>query len=252
MALDCESVIQEVTKMVRIDELLDLVKKRRSIRKFKPDMVPDELINRILDVARWAPSSANHQPWEFIVVKDETLKQKIVAIVQDALRDNQRLEDTREEGMQHPSKFHPVEELGFKDAPVFILLVSDPRTRQAQVLAAQQGRQSYISSLANAFLYMHLAATTLGLGSQWVSACYSPIAQARIKKEVKIPKVYEIYDMFVLGYPDQTPPPRRVRNLEEILHRNYYDMSKFRSDEEVKKFARSLQMDRIHPREKNN
>ena len=81
--------------MLSYDELFELVTKRRSVRKFKPDMVSDELINKILDVARQAPSGANHQPWEFIVIKDKALKDQIVSIVQDGLRWNQQLEDTR-------------------------------------------------------------------------------------------------------------------------------------------------------------
>ena len=227
--------------MLPYDDLHDLVQKRRSIRKFKPEMVPDELINKILDVARWAPSGANHQPWEFIVVKDRALKDKIVAIVQEALRGNQKLEFTRDKDMQHPSSTHPVEELGFKDAPVFIVVVGDPRARQAQVLAAQQESHSYIASLANAFIYMHLAATSLGLGSQWLSASHQTLAQAQIKKELGIPENYNIFDVFVLGYADQSPSPRKVRELKEIVHQNRYEMSKFRSAEEVKKFAQEIQ-----------
>jgi len=49
--------------------LLELVKKRRSIRRFKPDPIPDEYLDKILGVARWAPSGFNMQPWEFVVVR---------------------------------------------------------------------------------------------------------------------------------------------------------------------------------------
>lgn len=224
--------------------LLDLLQKRRSTRKFKPDMVPDELINKILDAARWAPSGANHQPWEFIVIKDQEIRDKITAILQDDLRSNQKLEFTRDKDLQHPSFLGPVEKRGFKDAPVFIFAVGDPRTRQSQVLSAQMNQNSYVSSLSNAFLYMHLAAATLGMGSQWLSSSNKYLPQALIKQELGIPRGYDIYDMFVLGYPDQTPTPRRVRALEEIVHRNRYDMSKYRSDTEVKKFAREIQLGR--------
>jgi len=51
------------------DGFLELVKKRRSIRLFKPDAVPDEYIDKIIEAARWAPSGANVQPWEFLVIK---------------------------------------------------------------------------------------------------------------------------------------------------------------------------------------
>jgi len=53
---------------VDFEEFAEVVKSRRAIRKFKPDPIPDETIEKILDVARWAPSGGNAQPWEFIVV----------------------------------------------------------------------------------------------------------------------------------------------------------------------------------------
>ena len=64
------------------DSLLELVKMRRSIRRFKPDPVPDEYIDRIIEVARYAPSGFNMQPWEFVVVKKPELRSKIAEYAQ--------------------------------------------------------------------------------------------------------------------------------------------------------------------------
>jgi nitroreductase len=52
------------------DTLLDLVKARASVRKLKPDAIPDECVTQVLEVGRWAMSGDNGQPWDFIVVKD--------------------------------------------------------------------------------------------------------------------------------------------------------------------------------------
>ena len=60
------------------DSLLELVKERRSIRRFKPDPIPDNFIDKIIEVARHAPSGFNMQPWEFVVVKKPELREKIV------------------------------------------------------------------------------------------------------------------------------------------------------------------------------
>ena len=62
---------------MNIDGFLELARKRRNIRRFKPDLIPDECIEKILEAARWAQSGANAQPWEFIVVKDKDTKDKI-------------------------------------------------------------------------------------------------------------------------------------------------------------------------------
>ena len=58
--------------------LLELVKKRRSIRRFRSDPVPDEYIEKIIEAGRWAPSGYNSQPWEFLVIKDKVLKDRIL------------------------------------------------------------------------------------------------------------------------------------------------------------------------------
>ena len=63
---------------MEIDEFLELVTKRRSTRRFSPDPVPDEFIEKMIEAARWAQSGANGQPWEFIVVKDKAIKDQIV------------------------------------------------------------------------------------------------------------------------------------------------------------------------------
>jgi nitroreductase len=62
-------------EQMEIEQFLDVVRKRRSIRQFKPDPIPNEYIEKMIDVARWAMSGGNGQPWEFIVVKNrETIK----------------------------------------------------------------------------------------------------------------------------------------------------------------------------------
>src|SRR4030067_10892 len=121
--------------------LLELVKKRRSIRRFKPDPIPDEHIEKIIEVARWAPSGYNLQPWEFVVVKKPELKNKIIEYCTEYRR------------------------------------VSPP---------------------IDATTYMHLAATSLGLASQWVSNVQSGYAHCMIKDLLGIRKEMQIYDMFVL------------------------------------------------------
>ncbi|MDP2720086.1 MAG: nitroreductase family protein, partial [Dehalococcoidia bacterium] len=65
---------------MQFDEFLTLVRKRRSIRRFKKDPVPDELITKIIDVARWSMSGANAQPWEFVVVKNKRTIKKIAEL----------------------------------------------------------------------------------------------------------------------------------------------------------------------------
>ena len=58
-------------------DVSEAIKKRRSIRKFKPDPIPEEKIRLLLESARLAPSGTNTQPWRFVVIKDNDTKKKL-------------------------------------------------------------------------------------------------------------------------------------------------------------------------------
>jgi nitroreductase len=58
-------------------EFMEVVKRRRSIRRYKPDRVPEDVLSQILEAARMAPSAGNRQPWHFVVVKDEKTRKEL-------------------------------------------------------------------------------------------------------------------------------------------------------------------------------
>jgi nitroreductase len=213
--------------------LLELFKKRQSIRKFKPDPVPDEYVDKIIEAARWAPSGANSQPWQFIVIKKDELKKRISEIIEENQDTVVKIELTRDEDIRF--NFRP---LGFGSAPVFIIQVGDPRLKECYPLETglTHGDRTLESSQASAFLYMMLAATSLGLAAQWVSASSATYPQALIKKLLGVPRELVIYDMMALGYPDMTPPPRLVRSKKDIVHYDGYDKSKYATDQQIREY----------------
>ncbi len=228
------------------DDLLQLVKQRRSIRRFKPDPIPDDYVQRIVELARWAPSGFNTQPWEFIVVKNKELKDTIVQLVNEYWVTSTRMEATREPDSGTPWRpelqgSNP-QEMDYSTAPVFILLLGDTRTKKGLPMAARfdknRSQLIYDSSLAGAFLYMHLAATVLGLASQWVSSVRVPLAHCLIKDILGIPEYLEVYDMMAVGYPAVRPRKKLVRAREEMLHYDHCGKDSFRSDEDVNSFIR--------------
>jgi len=233
---------------VDYESLLELVKKRRSSRRFKPEPIPDEYVDKVIEAARWAPSGANSQPWEFIVIKKEELKHKIAQLIKEHRNLTYKMELTREPALRFPSQTGPVEGFGFDDAPVFIILCGDTRTKEAYPLNSvfEKGQSIFDSSLASAFLYMQIAATTLGLGSQWVSAIRNFFVQCLVKDLLGIPKELEIYDMMAVGYPVSEPQPRPMRAKEEMVHQDYYDQTKFRTEEQVKDFIAALRKGRTY------
>ena len=207
------------------DCLLELVKKRRTIRQFKSDPVPDEYINKIIEVARWAPSAFHTQPWEFVIIKNKELKNRIVNILE---QHGTPIKDPAKESLQRKS---------FKDAPVFIFLLCDWRARVGLPGQASENNSRvsnlFCSSLANAFLYMHLAAASLGLASQWYTATSHPGVEQAIKEIIGIPETLTIYDMMVVGYEANSPNPKIVRDIDEMMHYDDCGLQDFRTDEEV-------------------
>lgn len=221
--------------MLNIDEFLELAHARRSVRRYKPDPVKDEDIQKILECARWAMSGANGQPWEFIVVKDKKTRASIFELYKGHRRLVDIVERTRLEEIRQPiigtlDEGFPM----FRDAPVIIVICGDIRTLQATVLAAEivtGEREVFHMNMANATTMIHLAAASLGLGTQWVSTTVN--FEAGLKELLGVPHIYKIPQIVPLGYPDYTPHGVWRRKLGEMVHNEKYDMSKYRSDEDV-------------------
>jgi 5,6-dimethylbenzimidazole synthase len=211
------------------DCLLNLVKKRRTVRQFLSAPVPDEYITKIVETARWAPSAFHTQPWEFVVVKDKKIKNKIVAALEQLAP-----------AIKDPAKAS-LERKSFKDAPVFIFLLCDWRARVGLPGKTSENTAQvanlYNSSMANAFLYMHLAAAALGLASQWYTATSRPGVENAIKDIIGIPEALTIYDMMVVGYAASPPNAKIVRDIDEMVHFNDCGPQDFRTDKAVTLYA---------------
>ncbi len=221
-------------KIEPYDCLLELVKKRRTVRQFKSDPVPDEYVTRIIEVARWAPSGFHTQPWEFVVVREKKCRDKVIAALE---RHGPPIKNPRQGDSTQASP-----QASFRDAPVFIILLCDWRARVGLPDRAQESDTQvasiFCSSLASTFLYMHLAAASMGLASQWYSAAGGQEAERQIKNIIGIPEPLKIYDMMVVGYAAQPPTPKEVRDLIGMTHYDSCGASDFRTDEEVEADAR--------------
>ena len=227
------------------ENFLELVKSRRSIRRFKADPIPDGSIDKIIEAARWAPSGFNLQPWEFVVVKDQKLKDGIAQILREAMANVMKMETCREPWQKRtspvaspPQPSAPPSD--YSNAPVFIILLGDTRTNVGLPMGRRYDhplmQEAFLSGLACAFVYMQLAAKSLGLASQWVSAVANPYAHCLVKNLLGVPHELEAYEMMALGYPAEEPKPRIVRDLSEMVHHDYCGENAFRSAEDVRDF----------------
>ncbi len=217
--------------MSDFDTFIRIVKKRRSTKSLKPDPIPDEAVRSILEAARWAMSGANGQPWEFIVVKDQETRRKIGTLHAEAFGITRPLELSRTPELMHRGS--PVQvPSAFVVAPVHIAIAGDPRTLITSVITVSVlsiEREIFHHNMANAAMIMHLSATALGLNSQWISV--NPTWEASLKSLLGVPEFYRVPMMVILGYPAREPSPGIRRNLDDIVHHERYDMTKYRSSE---------------------
>jgi nitroreductase len=185
----------------------EAIEKRRSIRKFKPIPVPDELLMQVLEAARLAPSGTNRQPWRFQVIKDGPLKKKLI---EEATFGSEAL----------------------NTAPVIIVCGSEMLTFVKGHQLAPPGSQYYGAEnedpeelkkfqpdanmyTAIAITHMTLMATALGLGTCWVQR----VKFGQMARLLGWPRHMAVLTTLALGYPDEDPPPRPRVPIETILIR---------------------------------
>lgn len=231
------------------DFFLDLVRRRRSTRKFKSDPLPEGAIEKILEAGRWAMSGANGQPWEFIVVTDPSVKQELFKLYREQIDDyNFWLEQMRVPELRHPAfqlTGSPEEQRqkllarpGFAHAPALIVVLGDGRRQWTTVMGGHtMGRhQSHLTDgLANACMLMHLAAATLGLDTQWVTIHI----EDGFKRLLGVPDVMTLYQIIPVGYADGPRRKTTRRKLKEMVHYDQYDQKKQMTNREIVEYVRT-------------
>ena len=139
-------------------DIFKAIKERRSCRNFLPESINEEVIEKILEAATWAPSPLNTQPWEFVVVINKEMKEKIFAEA-----DRCKKWGVEKSGWKWLEKY----QLNFlKTAPVIVAVVGDPKKSGLDTFQ-EEGGVGYQHACAAAIQNMNLAAHALGLGSLW-------------------------------------------------------------------------------------
>ena len=190
------------------EDFMKIVRGRRTIRLCKPDPVNDDLITRIIEAGKWAPTGNNTQPFEIVVVKEKAIIEQIEEIIGEA--------------------YEPKMTQRFR-APVMLVVLGDPRFCEAYPKGFIR-EEILHSSLSAVIQNMLLASTALGLGgSTWKTV--PPSATAKIKDLLGIPQLFVLKVVLPLGYPrrDVEVPPKR----DISVHENRYDLDKLKSEEEI-------------------
>lgn len=172
-----------------------LVRKRRSVRRFKPDPVPDEMIRSCVEAARLAPSAENVQPWRFVAVR--TPEQRA------------RLAEAAFSGIYAFTRWAA-------EAPAIVAMSARLDFLANRIGAHLQGTQYYLLDLGIAGEHLMLRAVELGLGGCWIGW----FDAKRAGRALGIPRGERLTSLFALGFPAEEPeelPPKKRRTIEEIL-----------------------------------
>jgi nitroreductase len=170
-------------------EVFEIIRKRRSIRLYEKKPVEKKKLHRILEAGRLAPSASNRQPWRFIVVTDDKVKEKLRAAY---------------------------DKEWFVSAPVIIIGCAVPEEAWMRI----DGQEYWMVDVAIAMQNMILTATELGLGTCWI-ADFSD--EKAIQKALNLPSNIRVVAMTPLGHPAEEKHPVRDRKpLTEILHHEHW------------------------------
>ena len=208
-------------------DILEVIRTRKSIRRYKPDPIPDEILDKVLEAARWAATGENSQPWRLIVIKNPETKDKIGKLAK--LGSGSRMTawyclgemQRRFKEIQDPVKRAEVLRFMYsgevsefaKQAPVVIAVIG----------TLMEGSIDVPYDLSACIENILLEAHSLGLGACWV---HGPVAStrdaAKFKKILKIPTgmgEYKVIAYVALGWPAEARKhPRPKKPLEEIVY----------------------------------
>ncbi len=144
--------------------LYDTIGARRDVRRFRPDPVPAQVLQRVLAAAHAAPSVGHSQPWRFLVVDDAAVRER-AAVMADAERIAQAAQLDPESGQ----RLLDLQLEGIREAPLGVVVCCDRRTPAAGVLGRATFPEADVWSCACAIENLWLAARTEGLGVGWVT-----------------------------------------------------------------------------------
>jgi len=172
---------------LKILDVLEAIKERRSIRAFTDEKVSEKDVERLIDAARWAPSAGNTQPLELVVVKDKEMKRKLSEAA--------------------------LNQTFIQKAPVVIVVCAD-LNRSSRGYGSRGERLYSLQDTAAATENILLAAQELGLATCWVGA----FRDKEVAKAVKAPKNMKPVAIVPVGHPAERPLAPQKRSVNEIVH----------------------------------
>jgi nitroreductase len=222
------------------DNLIDVMHRRRSVRKFEEGRsVSKETLRKIAEAGRWAPSGANVQPWDFIVIDDPDIRDKVVDVF---LEQANRLKE-------FAKGFPAVYKTYLSNTVAIVIVLGDPRWRinfphgitpETEEEYVENNENIFYCSIGAAIQNIQLAVTANGLTSAWLSGGGEKQTNDELSELLGYPSFLKAYGTIPIGFPSKEVSYRYRRPLEQVTHWNGYEAKKFRSDEQLAFFHDEL------------
>ena len=202
------------------DDLRAFLRSRRSIRRFRPDHVADEVVARLLATAAHAPSAHNLQPWRFVVINNDQSASSAQSADKKILLAQALTSALRADMLSAGAPASEIEKRvntslrRIHAAPVLILLCRDITAVRAET--PEENTMS-IQSAAAAGTYLLLAAHAEGLGANWI--CWPLYAQEQTREALELPETWEPQAMYFIGWANEEPTEKTLRPLEVLRPR---------------------------------
>lgn len=208
--------------------LSELIRTRRSIRRYKPDEVPDEMLLKAIDLATWAPNGGNFQPWQFCIVKNREL----IGQMADAVDARSRLMASWPEAapfQEHADRWVRVGAF-FREAPACIAVMVGGYQSIADRLLAARGPSdpaaqemaewrrfgaSRIQTIGGAVMLLLLALHQQGLGACWMAGPQQ--AKAEIERILGVPEDMDFVALVPVGFPAEEREGAPRKPLDQVV-----------------------------------
>ena len=218
----------------------EVVERRRSVRKFEPGReVSRDALERIVNCGRWAPSGANVQCFDFIVVDDPKVRDDVMAVF---LRQAQRLVD-------HAKGFPAVQKTYLANTVAIILVIGDPRwkvcfpqptTEEWGAEYCENNEAIFLCSVGAAIQNIQLGVAAEGLTSAWLSGGGENTTNQELAELLGYPSWMRAYGTIPIGYAAKTQDRRFRRPLGQALHWNGYRPEQYRTHAQVDFYESTL------------
>lgn len=195
--------------------LLSLMRERRSIRRFREEPLPAGTLERLLEAARWAPSASNRQPFRFMAIEAAETRTRMADLVREAVRTSL---DNLAEREREPAAAYADNFVRFETAPLVLAVyfrARNPLAERFDMLA--EWDVGAVSSASAAIMNLLLAAHALGLGACWMTGPL--LAGPKLEEFLGVPAGWRLSALVPVGIPAETPAAPARRTVSQLLVR---------------------------------